>query len=577
MISVTRLSKAFPERPVLEDVTFGVDQGDHLGVIGYNGAGKSTLLRLLSGDLQPDAGTIVTRSGVVIAHLRQTPMLAPATSLRTVAETSHRTLTYLDRLGITDLDTSLGELSGGQQRRVALALALAEESDVLILDEPTNHLDIDAIDWLEEELRRRAQTVIFVTHDRYLLDRLATRILEIASGAVFSHQGSYQAYLEAREIRREHAERSERRRRNLARVELDWLRRSPKARTSKSKARVTRATDLQTSIALEERSELVYQLPSQRLGDKVVDINDARVAYAGRDVLQGITWSITRDSRIGIVGPNGAGKTTLLRLLGGRVTPSSGSVSVGETVATGWYGQEPETIKPDSRLIDAIRDQAQQTKLTTGVVVSASQLLERLGFPSVQHSSLVSDLSGGERRRLELLRVLAGAPNLLLLDEPTNDLDLETLGSLESMLDGWPGAVITATHDRYFLERVCHDVISVEPDGSIKHHPAGYVAYLEQRRPDNDKLSRRESNPTAGRVRSTQDGAAPLSYVDQRELNQLERDIPALASQLAEVDNALASVGSDWEAASQLSDQRAEMQESLAAAEDRWLELSERG
>lgn len=575
VISVTRLSKSFPERPVLDDVTFGVDEGDHLGVIGYNGAGKSTLLGLLSGQINPDSGTIVTRSGLAIAHLRQTPVLSSDTSLRALAATSHATLTYLDRLGITDLDTSLGELSGGQQRRVALALTLAEDSDVLILDEPTNHLDIDAIDWLEEELARRSQTVIFVTHDRYLLDRLATRILEVEAGRVYTHPGTYQAYLQARETRREHAERTERSRRNLAKVELEWLRRSPKARTSKSKARVTRATELQISRAPDQRVELAYELPSQRLGDKVVDIERASVGFDGLEVLSDISWNISRGSRIGIVGPNGAGKTTLLRLLGGRVSPTGGSVSVGDTVVPGWYGQEPEDIKPSLRLIDAIREQAEQTKLTSGVLVSASQLLERMGFPSTQHSALVSDLSGGERRRLELLRVLAGAPNLLLLDEPTNDLDLETLGSLEALLDNWPGAVITATHDRYFLERVCRDVISVERDGSIKHHPAGYAAYLEDRKTEKAGASGRTPQPP-GRDQVSGRGQDRLSYHEQRELQRLETVVAELSKRLAEVDGALEVVGSDWESASRLSGERAEIQAALAAAEDRWLELSDR-
>ncbi len=575
IVSINGLSKAFPERPVLDDVSFGIDEGDRLGVIGFNGSGKSTLLSLVAGRLEPDQGTIVTRSGLTISYLEQAPDFPADTTVSDIARRSHATLTHLHRLGLDADDRLLESLSGGQRRRLALAIALAEPSDLLILDEPTNHLDIDVIDWMEDELARRAQTLMFVTHDRYLLDRLANRIIEIDQQRIHHHAGNYQDYLEARELRRTHEERTDRRRRNLARTELEWLRRSPKARTSKSKARIVRATGLQESSLTESQPEIEFELPSRRLGDTVVDIEDVSMAFGEQRVLNDVTWRLSAGARLGIVGPNGAGKTTLLRLFGGRLEPTAGTVQTGSTVAAGWYGQDPERLDPERRIIDVMRAEAEHTRLTSGVTVSASQLLERFGFRSRQHSSTVGDLSGGERRRLELLRVLVGAPNLLLLDEPTNDLDLETLGALEEQLDNWPGAVVTATHDRYFLERVCRDVVSVEPNGTLRHHAGGYGAYLRWReeRPS-DAVRAPEPKPAieteAGRYR------ARLSYNEQRELQRLDRTIPELTSKLAGLDVELESTGSDWQRAEQISAERARIADQLEAAESRWLELAER-
>jgi ATP-binding cassette subfamily F protein uup len=577
IVSINGLSKAFPERPVLDDVSFGIDEGDRLGVIGFNGSGKSTLLSLVAGKLSPDAGDIVTRSGLTISYLEQAPEFEAHTTVSDVAARSHATLTVLHRLGLEADDRRIESLSGGQRRRLALAVALAEPCDLLILDEPTNHLDIDVIEWMEDELARRSQTLMFVTHDRYLLDRLANRIVEIDQQRIHHHAGNYQDYLEAREVRRELEERVDRRRRNLARTELEWLRRSPKARTSKSKARIDRATELQRSTLSEQAPELEFELPSRRLGDAVVDIEDASVAFGEHQVLAQVRWRLSPGARLGIVGPNGAGKTTLLRLFGDRLEPTTGTVKTGATVKSGWYGQDPERLDPDRRIVDVMRDEAEHTRLTSGVTVSASQLLERFGFRSRQHSSTVGDLSGGERRRLELLRVLVSAPNLLLLDEPTNDLDLETLGALEEQLDSWPGAVVAATHDRYFLERVCRDVVSVEPDGTIRHHPGGYAAYLawrDRRSQDASGPQRSTDTPTDGAPEDRYDKR--LSYNEQREYRRLERSIPQLSSRVAELDAELEDIGSDWERAEELSAQRARVAEELESAEHRWLELAER-
>lgn len=587
IVSVEQLGKAFPERPVLSGVTFGIDEKDRIGVIGANGSGKSTLLGLLAGTIPPDEGRVVRGNHVRIAALDQDPVFEPASTLAEVAGTGHQTVALLDRLGLTDLDAHMGELSGGQRRRVALALTLAQEAELTILDEPTNHLDVDVIDWLEDEMAARPGALVIVTHDRYLLDRVATRVLEVHDTSLVSHRGNYQDFLESRAQREALAATAERKRQNLARTELEWLRRSPKARTGKSKARIDAANRLLAAAPADERVSLEFDFPSRRLGGKVVELCDAGMSFDGRTVLSDITWSLHSDARVGLVGPNGAGKTTLLRLIAGRLEPSTGSVQIGETVVPGWYGQDPEPLPTGVRILEVIRNIAEETRLGSGIRVSASELLTRFGFPSSQHSTTVGDLSGGERRRLELLRVLATVPNVLLLDEPTNDLDLDTLGALEAFLDDWPGAVVASSHDRYFLERVCRDIISIEPDGGIRHHPGGWSSYRREMLATAKAPFRGRSVPAAVEPRAPNpDAALParqpagatgrLSYGERREFDRLERRIPELESSVARLSAELTAAGSDWQTAAAVGELLHAAQDELAAAEERWLELSER-
>ncbi len=572
LISVEKVWKAFPERPVLEDVTFGIDDGDRLGVIGLNGSGKSTLLGLLAGTIEPDQGRVVRGRHVRVAMLEQEPHFDPSMTLRQVTDSHRELIALVDRLGLTDLDVTVGQLSGGQRRRLALAETLATEAEVTILDEPTNHLDVDVIDWMEEELAARSGALVIVTHDRYLLDRVASRILEIDRRNIHTHRGTYEDYIEARARREAQEIATERKRQNLARIELEWLRRSPKARTSKSKARIDAAHALFDAARVEETRTLELALPARRIGNKVVDLVDAGVRFGDRWVLRHIERRLPADARIGVVGPNGAGKTTLLRLMAGRMEPSEGHVVTGDTIFAGWFGQHPEPLPETMRVLDAVREIAEHTRLASGLTVSAGQLLERFGFTSAQQSTLVGELSGGERRRLELLRMLAGAPNLLLLDEPTNDLDLETLGVLEAFLDSWPGAVVAATHDRYFLERVCHEILSIEPDGSIRHHPGGWAAYRAEQAAD-PAAKRLKGGDTRDRSNRYADR---LTYKERRELQTLERKISELESRIETLTAELERTGSDWEAATSIGEGLAGARTELAAAEDRWLELSER-
>ncbi len=573
LVSVEGVSKAYPELPILDDVTMGIHDGDRIGVIGANGSGKSTLLSIIAGTIDVDGGRVVRRSGTRIALLAQEPDMDPNTTLAAIAAESHPTLVLLDRLGFKDLDQRIGDISGGQRRRVALAQCLAIEADITILDEPTNHLDVEVIDWLEDELAVRPGALVMVTHDRYVLDRVCTSIVEVHNQKLMGHRGTYQEFLVARAERESLAEATEQKRQNRARTELAWLERSPKARTGKQKARIKSATQLvNQESGVIARSVLEFDLPTRRIGSKVVNLDNVGISFGDNAVLAGITWHLAEDARIGIVGPNGAGKTTLLRLIAGRISSTTGKVSMGDTIVAGWYGQDPEPMQDNQRILETIREISEQTRLDSGISISASQLLERFGFPSRQHSTLVGELSGGERRRLELLRVLAEAPNLLMLDEPTNDLDLDTLGALEAYLDNWPGALVAATHDRYFLERVCTDVVSVQPDGSILHHPGGWAAYRAAEIEAPTKSKSRTSKPRDPQT----DYRARLSSNEQHEFRKIEKQIPKLERRIASLEANLAAAGTNWEQASEIGGELTDVKGELAKIEDRWLELSER-
>ncbi len=569
LLTCQDISKRYPEGPVLESVSLGIHEGDRIGVIGVNGSGKSTLLRILGGLDEPDEGTVITNVGLRISFLEQQPLVVPGRTVGDVASRSRDTLALLDRMGFAAMDVPLADLSGGEKRRVALAEALAKPAELLILDEPTNHLDVDFIDWLEERLATRPGALVIVTHDRYLLDRVSNRILEVDRTEVFEHQGSYSDFLAARARRQAHTEATERKLRNTARRELEWLSRSPKARTGKAKYRVQRAEKLQDVTTTESQVAVDFTLPTARIGGKVVNLHNAGKRY-DRWVVRNFTYRLAPDSRIGLVGPNGSGKTTLLGMMAGFVPVDEGKVVHGSTVRVGWYGQEPTVLAPELRLLDAVRDVALQTRLSTGVTIGASQLLERFGFPSRQHSTRIDELSGGERRRLELIRVLATAPNVLMLDEPTNDLDLDTLRTLEDLLDHWIGAVVVASHDRFFLDRVCEHLFSLEPGGAVVHHPqgwAGYRAAKEAPTPPTERASSTLAKPKTAR--------RGLSFNDQREYSALSKRIPTIERKIAELRQRLDVAGSDWDNAHELSAQLATSLEELETAEHRWLELAE--
>jgi len=622
LVSLDGVVRRHAEKLVLDGVTLGVAEGDRVGVIGVNGSGKSTLLRILAGVDAPDAGRAVHATGARIGWVEQEPRFAedarvidavldgddaPARAAREYAaasaalaadphdqagqqrlqlatarmdaeagwERERRARALLDRLGIYDVQREVASLSGGQRKRVGLARGLASDADLLVLDEPTNHLDVEAVEWLESELLGSRGALVLVTHDRYLLDRIATRIVEVSDGGIRSGYGSYVDYLDARALREEQAAAVERRRHNRARTELAWLRRGAQARTSKAKYRVEQATALLERRPDEARADVAFDLPSRRLGTKVVELHNAGVRYGDRWVLRGVEHRLQPDARVGVVGPNGSGKTTLLSLFAGRIEPDAGKVVLGETVAPGWYGQDPEALPADQRVLDAVDEVVRTAELTDGRRVTASQLLERFLFPPTAQRALVGELSGGERRRLELLRVLGTTPNLLLLDEPTNDLDLDTLAVLEEYLDGWPGALVVASHDRYFLDRVCSDLFSIESDGSVRHHPGGWTAWREQVRATAAAAAMTPAaprSPSAG-GRPAASGPRRLSHGERRELSALDGRMAALEERKAALAAALETGGDHTEIAS-TGVELAQVLADLDAAEERWLELS---
>ena len=572
LISLESISKSYPETPVLSEVSLGIGRRQRIGVIGRNGSGKSTLLRIIAGTEEPDAGKTVRSIGLRVAALSQDPKFPAGSTVGAVVGDDRETIAMADRLGLADSSISVADLSGGQRKRLALALALAADCDLLILDEPTNHLDVDTIDWLEEHLLSRTSVLILVTHDRYLLDRVANRVVEVSHGSLHTHQGTYEQYLEARTVREEHEATVEHRRRQRLRTELVWLRRSPKARTSKSKARVSAVHELMAAKRPPIDPELSIELPSRRLGSKVVNLKDAGKRYDDRWVFRNITLNLLPDARIGVVGDNGSGKTTLLRLIAERITPDEGTVSMGSTVVPGWYGQDPQPIPPDTRVIAAVRERAETTLLESGIRISAAKLLERFQFGTDTQSATLGDLSGGERRRLELLLTLMEAPNLLLLDEPTNDLDLDTLEVLEEYLDAWPGAFVVASHDRYFLDRVCDDIFSMESDGTVQHHPGGWPSYWATR-----QTAPTGSQRSAGE--NTQRSAAPRTkptWKERRELEDLTKRIPRLEKTRADLSAQLDAAADDYVVTTELAHRLDATIVELDDAETTWLELTEK-
>jgi ATP-binding cassette subfamily F protein uup len=633
LVSVERARLRYAEQAVLDDVTLGIDDGDRVGVIGRNGSGKSTLLRVLAGVQSLDEGAVVHARRLAVQLVRQESELPlEATALDVVMDAASepgriwrsylqdpadpRITALVETRGLWDFEhvaramldrfevgpeRPAAQLSGGQRMRVALARGLVH-SDVaartgdtlplLILDEPTNHLDLDGIEWLEDRMRAQRGAVVLVTHDRYLLDRTATRIVEITGGRIHTEHGSYADYLANRAERAERAAAHERRRQSRLRTELEWLQRSPPARTSKSRVRIERAQALLGAGPVGRELEVRIDLPARRLGSKVATLHNVGKRYGGRRVVRGVTANLQPGARIGIVGPNGSGKTTLLAMIGKRLEPDDGSVRLGSTVHVGWYGQHTAALPPRQRVIDAVSEVVPETNFAEpgstrhaggrlrrthlkvdGITVSASGLLERFGFVPTAQQALVSELSGGERRRLELLRVLATAPNLLLLDEPTNDLDIDALGVLEAYLETWPGTLVTATHDRFFLDRVCHQLWSIEPDGSVRDHPGGWTAYRthRERQPGPAPAASRPT-PTDGR-RGARTRPGRLSYNEQRELRSLERTVPSLEARRDALHDELVDAAADHVRAGELARTLDEVMADLDRAEERWLEL----
>ncbi|GAB2610099.1 ABC transporter ATP-binding protein [Paractinoplanes abujensis] len=586
IINLDRVNKGYGAAgQLLTDVSLGLDDDARIGIVGLNGAGKSTLLRLLAKSEEPDSGRVTHRRDLRVATLPQTLDLAGELTVRDVVlgtawlaqgmGAEHEwagdagVRAILDGLGMPHLglDTPVGPMSGGERRRVALAALLVRESDLLILDEPTNHLDVAGVDWLARHLLTRRGALVVVTHDRWFLDAVCTATWEVVEEQVHAYEGGYAAWTLARAERQRVAAVIEARRQNLLRKEIAWLRRGPPARTSKPQFRIDAANALIADVPPVRDKVSLQRLATSRLGKQVYDLEDVRLQAGPKTILDGLTWQVGPGDRFAILGANGAGKTTLLRLLAGVTTPEGGRLVTGSTVRAAFLSQELKELPGDLRLLEAVEEVAKRVKLGDREL-SAGQLAEVFGFTDKRIWTPVSDLSGGERRRLQLLRLLAAEPNVLLLDEPTNDLDTDTLAALEDLLDSWPGTMIVASHDRYLVERVTDTAYGMFGDGRLVHLPGGIDEYLV-----------RASSGQGQAPSPVRDEKPGLSAGDLRQarkdLTRLERQLGKLEERIVKINEKLAEHGSDYDKIMEYDAQLKAVQQERAEVEEAWLELAE--
>ena len=582
LVNAERVTVGYGTRTLLDGISLGLGRGEAVGVVGRNGAGKTTLLGVLAGTLEPDAGRVTHTGHLSIGFLHQADDIASDASVRTVIvddapdhvwAANPRTRAIVEHLlADVDLDTQVITLSGGERRRVALVTLLLADHDLLVLDEPTNHLDVEAVDWLAKELRAMQQAnvaMLVVSHDRWFLDASCTRIWEVHDGTVHAYDGGYAAYVLAKAERVRQAATAAARRNNLLRKELAWLRRGPPARTSKPKFRLDAATAL-TADEPEPRDRLQLQrFATARLGKDVFDLHKVSVTLGGRMLLRDLSWSIGPGMRIGLIGVNGSGKSTLLRLLTGDMTPDSGSVKRGKTLRIGYLSQGMEELRGTDRVLQSIDRVRRQTRLAAGAEASVSSLLEDFGFTGDTLTARLDDLSGGERRRLQILRMLLEEPNVLLLDEPTNDLDIDTLTVIEDYLDSWPGTLLVVTHDRYFLERVCDVSYALMGDGSCVLLPGGVEQYLQSRR---DRPTESSRVTTWVEARSTTNAARRQA---RKDLARLEQQIARVDERLAALHEQMAAAASNYERLTELQRELDQLGTVKVELESAWLEAAE--
>ena len=579
----------YSEKELLRNASLTVSEGEKIGVVGRNGAGKSTLLKLLAGVEQPDSGVVSRKNGLTVAYLPQAPQIDPNASILDQAlsylylkdagkreEAAYEVKSILSRLGFTDFSAAAGALSGGQQKRVALAGILARPLDALLLDEPTNHIDTEMVDWLEDKLSRYRGTLVMVTHDRYFLSRVCRRIVEVEGGQAVSYQAAFEGYLSLKAQRMEMADASLRKNQAIYKKELAWIQRGARARSTKAKGRVQAFEQLKEEISPNETQGVMeIKSAAARLGKKILSWEGLTKAFQGHTVIKDFSYTLLRDDRIGIVGPNGAGKTTLLNLLSGGLAPDGGAVERGETVRIGYFRQHCPAMEENVRVIDAARDVAVKVVSPEGDL-SASQMLEKFLFPLEMQYQQVARLSGGEKRRLYLMRVLMAAPNVLFLDEPTNDLDIDTLAVLEDYLDSFPGAVIAVSHDRYFLDRVTKRLFAIS-QGSVRQYEGGYAAYAAGRKATEEE--KRPSPPPAAPRNRERSNALPkkkrFTFQEQRDFETIEDTIASLEREAAQVERDLAAYGADFQRAGELMERQRQLEERLAKAMDRWVYLTE--
>lgn len=594
ILTLENITKVFTERKVFDETSFYMEDGEKVGIIGINGTGKSTLLKVIAGLVEVDAGKVIRANGQVIRYLPQIPDFVPE---RTVIESvlyDNREQTehwnkesdakaMLTTLGITNFSQKMGELSGGQRKRIALVAALLAPADILLLDEPTNHLDQEMADWLEDYLKRSRKSIVMVTHDRYFLDSVCNRIVEVDKGKLYSYDENYSGFLQ-RKAEREDIERaSERKRQSILRTELAWVMRGARARTTKQKSRLQRYEELKNQKAPTVDGSVSIDSIETRLGKTTIELDKLCKTYGDKNLIQNFSYTFLKNDRIGFVGKNGAGKTTLLKMIMGEVEPDRGSITIGQTVKIGYFAQEIEkAMDPEQRVIDYIKEVAEYVKTTDGQI-SATMLLEQFLFNSTMQYSPIGKLSGGERRRLYLCRVLIGAPNVLILDEPTNDLDITTLTVLEDYLDRFTGIVICVSHDRYFLDRVVRRIFSFEENGTLKQYEGGYTEYMLKKeidagldREDNAKkqekgdMQKGKYDPSKMRQKKLK-----FTYMEEKEYQTIEGDIAMLEEKIEVVEADITKYSRDFVKLNELTKEKEQLTEMLNEKMDRWMYLED--
>ena len=594
LLTIENLTKSYTERLLFDEASFSLNEGEKVGIIGINGTGKTTLLKILAGLEEPDKGKVTKANHVIVRYLPQNPIFEKgSTILECILKdnvTSENKWTIeseaksmLNQLGVTNHNEVIDYLSGGQKKRVALVATLLSPADILVLDEPTNHLDNSMADWLEEYLKKWRKALIMVTHDRYFLDSVSNRIVEIDKGKIYSYQTNYSGFLELKAQREEMESATERKRQSILKVELEWIKRGARARSTKQKARIERFHDLKNQTAPSKDGSIEMSSISTRLGRTTVEINGISKAFGEKKLIEDFSYIFLKNDRIGFIGANGCGKSTLMKLLIGKEAPDSGEIIVGQTVKIGYYAQEIEQKKedgiaymdPEMRVIDYIRETAEYVKTKDGSI-SASQMLERFLFPSQMQYTLIKKLSGGEKRRLNLLRVLMEAPNVLILDEPTNDLDIQTLTILEDYLDEFDGIVITVSHDRYFLDRVVRRIFAFEGNGTIRQYEGGYTDYNLTKKEDTvvavekPKAVEKKGNETRQRPRKLK-----FSYQEQKDYETIESVIKMLEERLETLDIEIGKFVTDFVKLNELTKEKEEVEILLEEKMERWMYLME--
>lgn len=624
ILTADNITKAYGERRLLDGASFFLQEGEKVGIIGINGTGKSTLLKILAGMEEPDEGKVIRAQGMVVRFLPQHPSFRPEDTLieallRENGKTEEEATdlitdakNMMTRLGITDFNETCGHLSGGQKKRLALISVLLTPSDLLILDEPTNHLDGDMAEWLEEVLKKRKNAVIMVTHDRYFLDSVAGRIIEIDRGKIYSHETNYSGYLEEKISREEMAEAAERKRQSLLRTELVWVQRGARARSTKQKARLERYEELKNRKTESVSANVELSSVSNRMGRTTIELNHISKSYPGKELIRDFSYIFLKNDRVGFVGRNGCGKTTLMKMITGAVQPDAGDIEIGQTIKIGYYAQECD-MPDDKRVIDYIRDVAEIIDTTEGKV-TAARMLEKFLFSGEDQYGLVGKLSGGEKRRLNLCRVLMEAPNVLILDEPTNDLDIATLTILESYLDTFQGIVIAVSHDRYFLDRTMKRIFAFEGDGIIRQYEGNYSDYLLRKSVEaemgneaegtgrnagkteksagsalkNTGSTQKDADKEAASVKGDAEGATDkkstwdpgkrklkFSYKEQKEYETIEQDIADMEQQIADLEASIPNYASDFVKLQEINQKTEALKAALEEKMDRWMYLEE--